>query len=344
MEKLEGLGWISILNVDYNPRVLYVSDSLLYILGWTPEEMVGKPILDYIDAKEHEKAQALIIHALTHDSVAALTYLTMRHKNGHEVVVVSSYNCVYDRVICSGSVAVPGQKARLRSLTASEFVPVTDIPRARYQAMRWGKPIHGDPLPAAMAMAKNPPPLPEMEKRTGIFVNRFTRDSTIYHVTNDLFLNMDEVYDHSFFHYVHPDDDEKVREIINSAKSWNRHGDSATDGGFEYCVFRLYPHGRPLITEPPKPARANKRRRSSKSPPNDRKRHGTTATSAPTPVMAKDSDRSPTKGGSPEQPADGVMPEHYTVEGVFSASSDGLIIVLREVSGEPEPPVILSAA
>lgn len=340
MEKLEGLGWISILNVDFNPRVLYVSDSLLFILGWTPEEMVGNPILDYIHPKENEKARALIIHAIMHDSVAALTYLTMRHKNGHEVVVVSSYNCVYDRVICSGSVAVPGQKARLRSLTASEFVPVTDIPRARYQAMRWGKPIHGDPLPAAMAMLKNPPPLPQMEKRTCLLVNRFTRDSTIYHCTNDVYLNIDEVCDHSFFHYVHPDDDEKVREIINSAKSWNRHGDSATDGGFEYCVFRLFPNGRPLITTPPRPVRSNKRRRS-RSPPDGRKRGGGGAAATSSSTVPTAIDKKPPRVVSPEPQPDGATPECLTVEGVFSAASDGLIIVLREVNGEPVPPVTL---
>ncbi|EJT99027.1 hypothetical protein DACRYDRAFT_118316 [Dacryopinax primogenitus] len=335
MEKLEGLGWISILDVSYNPTVLYVSDSLLFILGWTPEEMVGNPILDYIHLKEHEKAKALIMHALIHDSVASLTYLTMRHKDGHEVVVVSSYNCAYDRVICSGSVAVPGQKARLRSLTANEFVPVTDIPRARYQAMRWGKPIHGDPLPAAMEMAKNPPPVPQMEKRTCVFVNRFTRDSTIYHCTNDLYLNIDDVYEHSFLHYVHPDDEEKVREIINSAKSWNRHGDSATDGGFEYCVFRLFPRGRPLITTPPRPVRANKRRRS-RSPPGGRK-----GQTSPSVQENQGTDRKPTKDGSPEQQASGSLQEVYTMEGVFSAASDGLIIVLREVNGDPSPPVTL---
>ncbi|THH10813.1 hypothetical protein EW146_g8258 [Bondarzewia mesenterica] len=163
-------------------------------------------------------------------------------------------------------------------------------------------------------------PLPKQSIRTALILDRFSLSCPIIYCSNDSFLSTTAVMGRSFFDFVAKKDEELVRSWIDAVKGWgvNERG-QPSDGGFGFGKFMLCLQGRDSSDRHPDP------------PPSRRDRHGAhgsrgsasrshSHSAAPAPSRPRLRNR----GSSNNQ--------ELAVDSIFSAHSDGLMVILRHAS------------
>jgi hypothetical protein len=174
---------------------------------------------------------------------------------------------VHNALIGSISFAKPGAKALHTAATAQEVTfltpaaphmqlefrvrPVAHVPcfLAYSHPQRWNDPAP-TPSPHA-ALSPNPAyddsfvDLPTPSLRTGLILNRFSRQCPIMYCTNDCIIPAAKVYNRSFYDFVSARDEANVRQWIDVSKGWGV-SDSGhpSDGGFVFGSFRMCLEGR----------------------------------------------------------------------------------------------------
>ena len=90
-----------------------------------------------------------------------------------------------------------------------------------------------------------PPAKPEVAKRAAFVLNRFSIDVPIIYLTNDEILPRSVAVGRSFYDFVTPGDETRIRQAMDTVKAWgvNERG-SPADGGFAFNRFHMYLRGR----------------------------------------------------------------------------------------------------
>jgi PAS domain-containing protein len=98
------------LHSDLTPeaRILYSSDSIVDILGHTPDEVVNKPCWDFFHPNNIESAKELHVKGVKLDKAAVLAYCYLSHRDGHWVNCECCFTCVYNVMVVCTSVYQPG--------------------------------------------------------------------------------------------------------------------------------------------------------------------------------------------------------------------------------------------
>ncbi|KAF8264377.1 hypothetical protein EI94DRAFT_1738581 [Lactarius quietus] len=177
-------------------------------------------------------------------------------------------------------------------------------------------------------------PLPRQSIRTALILNRFSMSCPITYCSNDSFLSTTEIMDRPFFDFVAKRDEALVRSWIDAVKGWgvNERG-QPSDGGFGFGKFHLYPRGRDSVE-----------RLEPESPPQAPSRHGRTAPRN-NPVsqqhVPRTSAHRTTTSSIRQRPARqrvaAIAEDEVVVDAIFSAHSDGLMVILRHASSVPSP-------
>ncbi|KIM40901.1 hypothetical protein M413DRAFT_445672 [Hebeloma cylindrosporum] len=162
--------------------------------------------------------------------------------------------------------------------------------------------------------------------RTALILNRFTNGGTIMYCSNDLLISTTDAIGRSFYDFVAKKDEEIVRSWITCVKGWgvNEKG-QPSDGGFGFGKFKLLMEGRDSVPRIPEPSPARKRNGSTSHKANGRRHH-----SRATPTMI--SARPRQTAHSPPRPSVNDTSEQIDVDAIFSAHSDGLMVILRRAS------------
>ncbi|KAF8626001.1 hypothetical protein AX17_006724 [Amanita inopinata Kibby_2008] len=331
-----------------------MTDSVTELLGYEAGELIGQPSLKLVHPDEYTRVKQLHYDTISEDKAACLVYLRMRHKDPYRGYILCgvSRTVVHNVLVGSVSFAQPGAKALHNASTAQEITVLT--PHAtNFEFRRWNdpSPMAPDPIPPSLSSTPSPAPssptwmpsspsdsrsisrersiTPEPERnelnfddltfqsyRTAFILNRFSVNCTIEYCTNDFFLSTMDAIGRPFFDFVAKKDEEIVRSWIDCVKGWgvNERG-QPSDGGFGFGKFVLIPEGRDSIGRVPEPSPT-------------RHRHGSNLTS-----RARGS-RSRTGRQLARQRASGT-PEssmQMTVDAIFSAHSDGLMVILRRAS------------
>ncbi|KZV73193.1 hypothetical protein PENSPDRAFT_649105 [Peniophora sp. CONT] len=176
------------------------------------------------------------------------------------------------------------------------------------------------------------PPLPAQSVRTALFLDRFSQDCPITYVSNDNFVQTVNVMGRPFFDFVAKKDEELVKSWIEAVKAWgvNERG-QPSDGGFGYGKFHLFLPGRDSRDRPDAPAprsRRNSRGAASGSRSAPLSRQGSTGSrpssshqaSAPVGLTSTSRHR--------DRPFSFANDERW-VDAIFSAHSDGLVVIIR---------------
>lgn len=71
-----------IVLLDQNGRVLYASDSMQQVLGWSPESMVGEGAFRFVHPEDQEAAQECVDEAVARAGLPVSREFRLRHKNG----------------------------------------------------------------------------------------------------------------------------------------------------------------------------------------------------------------------------------------------------------------------
>ncbi|KAL1760246.1 hypothetical protein FB107DRAFT_287083 [Schizophyllum commune] len=205
---------------------------------------------------------------------------------------------------------------------------------------------HGEPSSRSPSPKVDPSvsfdPLPNQSFRTAFIVDRFSLSCPIMYYTNDHFIETMEILGRSFYDFVSKKDESLVRSWIDLVKSWgvNERG-QPSDGGFGFGRFRLLTRGRKSAEAEP----ADRRRTSMSRARQTSRQPKPKSVSRSRPVIQTDAhlaDNQPI-----HQRGDRSQTHPYTyVDAIFSAHSDGLMIILRGCPNvkQPLPPTSSQAA
>ncbi|KAI0064086.1 hypothetical protein BV25DRAFT_1801058 [Artomyces pyxidatus] len=365
------VSFIGIVDFTENARWVFATESVSDLLGYEPHEIIGTPSLDLVHPDEFPSVKLLHYDTIRQDKAAVLAYLRLKHKDPYKgyVLCAISRTVAYNVLVGSVSFAAMGPKAMHNASTAQEVTIIT--PSAiNFEFRRWGDPSPMPPSPisseeaddtsassspsssrsstptssspvASSSLTRKPStggkakdkskqvaisfdPLPKQSVRTALILDRFSMNCPIIYCSNDSFLSTTAVMGRSFFDFVAEKDETLVRSWIDAVKGWgvNERG-QPSDGGFGFGKFSLWLHGRDSrCAQPDSPPPQRQRRNQPQVHTHSSRTHTAAPGSGP--------------GSGPARPrVRGRVPssdQEMTVDAIFSAHSDGLMVILRHAS------------
>ncbi|EMC93291.1 hypothetical protein BAUCODRAFT_26606 [Baudoinia panamericana UAMH 10762] len=171
--------FISIHDLTAEARILYSSDSVIDILGYTPDEIVNRSAWDFFPADELPYARKFHEKRVQMDKAAVLAYCRVRDKQGGWVGCECCFTIVYDVMIVCTSIYRTG----LASQTAERALEAPMV-RRLFTSSPTDPRYHM--LSHISAKFKQPAKLQNHEPRAALFLNRFTRTLTIMYATSGL--------------------------------------------------------------------------------------------------------------------------------------------------------------
>ncbi|TDL22159.1 hypothetical protein BD410DRAFT_723382, partial [Rickenella mellea] len=332
-------------------RWLFSTESVSDLLGFEPHEIIGKPSMDLVHPDEYGAIEKLHFDTIRQDKAAVIAYLRLRHKDPYKgyILCAVSRTIVHNVTVGSVSFASPGAKAMHNASTAQEITIISPS-AANFEFRRWGdpSPMPPSPIPRAMSPKDTPSPdsssgsdcesnlsaspsrlsfktqqqPPPQSVRTALILDRFSVNCPIIYITNDQMLSTTAVMGRSFFDFVSKRDEELVRSWIDVIKSWgvNERG-QPSDGGFGFGKFTVCVKGRDSSLRNTEPPSVRHRQKPSGGNPHQ-----------PRQTSQKCNQRGGATKAVTRRPSD-----ELTVDAIFSAHSDGLMVILRPVSNTAAP-------
>ncbi|EPS96508.1 hypothetical protein FOMPIDRAFT_1032339 [Fomitopsis schrenkii] len=336
------VSFIGIVDFTEQARWVYCSESVFDLLGFEPHELIGTPSLNLVHPDEFDQVKAMHYSTITQDRAAVLAYLRMRHKDPYKGYIL----CAISRTVCqnvlvgSVSFASPGPKAMHNASTAQEVRIITPY-AMDFELRRWNDPNPMPPCPIpdrlrntpspSLTSSDNTPspspedeapphfdPLPEQSRRTALILDRFSVNCNVLYCSNDSLLSTMRVMGRSFYDFVVPKDEDTVRAWIDVIKGWgvNERG-QPSDGGFGFGKFTLCVEGRDSSARQTDAAPSRHRR---DSHPTGREASARDHSRSHRASISTSHARGRDRRGSAD----------YLVDAIFSAHSDGLMVILRK--------------
>ncbi|MCJ1307870.1 hypothetical protein MMC25_001518 [Agyrium rufum] len=206
--------FISIHDLSLDARLLYVSNSIVDILGYTPEEVVGKSCWEYFHPDEIPFARAVHGRGVELDKAACLNYCQVKNKEGYWIGCECVFTIVHDVMVASTSIYRRGMKASRRAAEAPIVRRLfSSSPRdPRYHMLQY-----------ISAKFTKPPKQDFHEPRAALFLNRFTRTLTIMYATNGLEkllgVHADDLTNKSFYYCIQENCLQEAVKCLESAKA-----------------------------------------------------------------------------------------------------------------------------
>ncbi|KAI9824097.1 MAG: hypothetical protein M1832_002166 [Thelocarpon impressellum] len=169
--------FISIHDLSADARLLYTSDSIVDILGYGPQEVIGRSCFDYFHPEEIPFARSVHGRGVHMDKAAVLNYCRIRSKYGHWVGCECVFTVVYDVLVASTSIYRRGMKSQKRAVEAP-------IIRRLFSSSPRDPRYHMLSLLSTKFSAA--PSIRTHEPRAALFLNRFTRTLAIMYATTAL--------------------------------------------------------------------------------------------------------------------------------------------------------------
>ncbi|KAI8994157.1 hypothetical protein BD414DRAFT_411616 [Trametes punicea] len=360
------VSFIGIVDFTENANWVYCSESVYDLLGFEPHELIGTSSLNLVHPDEFSEVKELHYTTISQDQAAVLAYLRMKHKDPYKGYIL----CGISRTVCqnvlvgSVSFAAPGPKAMHNASTAQEVKIIT--PTAKdLEFRRWNDPNPMPPCPIPSSQSADPDrdrdyqrereyrrdrsraitfdPLPEQSVRTALILDRFSVNCGILYCANDSLLATTTCMGRSFFDFVARRDEELVRSWIDVIKSWgvNERG-QPSDGGFGFGKFTVLVNGRDSSVRQPDPVPSRHRRNSfahaghAETHPHSLHSHHSHSHSRTRDSHARAhmySERGAGRtGGRGRGEKERERDDELLVDAIFSAHSDGLMVILRKSS------------
>lgn len=100
------------LDLSLDARLLYVSSSITDILGYSPQQVIGKSCWEYFHPDEIPFARAVHGRGVQLDKAAVLNYCQIKNRDGQWVGCECVFTIVYDVLVASTSVYRYGSKSQ----------------------------------------------------------------------------------------------------------------------------------------------------------------------------------------------------------------------------------------
>ena len=83
---------------------MYSSDSIVDVLGHTPDEVVGKKTWDFFKPSDLDAAQIFHKRSYEMDKASVLVYCDIKNRDGHWVRCECAFSVVYDVIVACTSI------------------------------------------------------------------------------------------------------------------------------------------------------------------------------------------------------------------------------------------------
>lgn len=186
--------FITIHDLSEDAHILYSSDSIVDILGHTPDEVVNKSVWDFFHPDEVPVAKQLHDRSVRLDKASVLSYCRIKNRQGDWVGCECCFSIVYDVMVCCTSIYRQGMNSQKR---AAEAPIVRKLFSSSPKDPRYHMLSH---LSSKFTLG---PESQTHEPRAALFLNRFTRTLTVMYATNGieeiLGIPSDEMIGRSFY-------------------------------------------------------------------------------------------------------------------------------------------------
>jgi PAS domain S-box-containing protein len=92
------------IDLSEDARILYSSDSIVDILGHTPDEVVNRSVWDWFHPDEVPLAKEKHKRGINLDRAAVLAYARIKNRQGDYVGCECCFSVVYDVMVCCTSI------------------------------------------------------------------------------------------------------------------------------------------------------------------------------------------------------------------------------------------------
>ncbi|KAK2027664.1 hypothetical protein LX32DRAFT_592196 [Colletotrichum zoysiae] len=356
--------FMTIHSTEPSAAILFVSDSVFDILGYTPQEVQGKSCFDFFHPDEVPFARSIHSRGVLLDKAAVLHYVRIMSRDGQWVSCECCFTVVHDVLVACTSIYRRGEKSDRRAAEAPQIRRLfSSSPRdPRYHMLE-----HLSP--------KFRMPSVEREPRAALILNRFTRTLTVMFATNAvssiLGVRPDQIKDKSFYECIQenclPDairclESAKANDSIAYLRFWYRDprrpedfdgGDdeehqsgnsSDSDGGGVQLDDQLDSH-MDIDDDGPQVRQENHNRPGMPSNHSSATHTATTdASGSSNGTQQTAATSAPSIDGAAAQPSPPAgrprnrrqePPAAFELEAVVSCTSDGLVVVIRKA----RPPI-----
>lgn len=169
--------FITIHDLTHDARILYCSDSIVDILGHTPDEVVNRSCWEFFHPDEIPLARQLHSRGVKLDKAAVLAYCQIKNRQGQWIGCECCFSVVYDVMVCCTSVYRRGMSSQKRAVEA---------PMVRRLFSSSPKDPRYHMLSHLSSKFTLGPQEQTHEPRAALFLNRFTRTLTVMYATNGI--------------------------------------------------------------------------------------------------------------------------------------------------------------
>ncbi|KAL8919201.1 MAG: hypothetical protein Q9172_005098 [Xanthocarpia lactea] len=206
--------FISIHDLSLDARLLYTSQSIVDILGYTSQEVVGKSCWEYFHPDEIPFARAIHGRGVQLDKAAVLNYCQIKNKDGRWIGCECVFTIVHDVIIACTSIFRRGVNSQKRATAAPVIRRLfSSSPQdPRYHMLSYISNKFSQEIPRHIH-----------EPRAALFLNRFTRTLTIMYATNGLAdilgITAEELNGKSFYYCIQENCLTEAIKCLESAKA-----------------------------------------------------------------------------------------------------------------------------
>jgi PAS domain S-box-containing protein len=205
--------FITIHDLSDDANILYSSDSIVDILGHTPDEVVNRSVWQFFHPDELPLAKAHHERGVRLDKAAVLSYCRLKNRQGEWVGCECCFSVVYDVLVCCTSVYRHGMQSQKRAVEApivrKLFASSPKDPRYHMLSHLSSKFDLG-------------PDDQTHEPRAALFLNRFTRTLTVMYATSGIEqiigISGEAMKGRSFYYCIAPNCLEDAVRCLESAK------------------------------------------------------------------------------------------------------------------------------
>lgn len=127
--------------------ILYSSDSIVDILGHTPDEVVNKSAWEFFHPDEIPFAKQHHSRGVKLDKAAMLAYCRIKNRQGDWVGCECCFSVVYDVMVCCTSIYRRGMTSQSKAPAASANSPVGHQTNLASQSEPPKRPLSGSCFP-----------------------------------------------------------------------------------------------------------------------------------------------------------------------------------------------------
>ncbi|KAF7560779.1 hypothetical protein G7046_g3367 [Stylonectria norvegica] len=202
--------FMTIHNLTADANILYVSESILDILGYYPQEVLGHSCFDYFHPDEVPFARSVLGRGVLLDKAAVLHYARVLSRDGRWVSCECCFTIVHDVLVACTSIYRRGEKRR-----AIEAPQIRRIFSCSPRDPRYHMLEHLSPKFKMAPM--------EREPRAALILNRFTRTLSVMFATEAigsiLGVSAEHVQNKSFYECIQESSLDDAFNCLESAKA-----------------------------------------------------------------------------------------------------------------------------